>query len=172
VSFFLLYFFLLKATVTSFSGLSSLPVIQADLVVRHHVITDKQLNTAVAAGRTGPGPVGLYVVSVGYLAAGPWGALAGYLAVVTPAFLVVPILKLLGRRTEQPAVRRAIRGILLSAAGLMLSSSLPLGRASLNDGVAIAMALASFGVLAFTRVDTLWVIVCAAAAGAAMGLLR
>jgi chromate transporter len=48
----MLYALLLKATVTAFSGLASLPVVRADLVVNHHVLTDEQLNTAVAMSRT------------------------------------------------------------------------------------------------------------------------
>jgi chromate transporter len=49
VNILLLYLLLLKATLTSFSGLASLPVVRADLVARYHVLTDRQLNTAVAA---------------------------------------------------------------------------------------------------------------------------
>ena len=66
---FLLYALLLKATLTSFSGLASLPMVRNDLVVERKVLTDRELNTAVVAGRTSPGPNGLYLVSVGYYAA-------------------------------------------------------------------------------------------------------
>jgi len=55
----LLYLFLLKATMTSFSGLASLPIIRADLVLSRHVLTDEQLNTAVIVSRATPGPVGI-----------------------------------------------------------------------------------------------------------------
>ena len=82
----LLYLLLLKATGTSFSGLTSLPIVRHDLVEHYHVLTDRQLNAAVAAGRTAPGPNGLYVVSVGYFVAGIPGACAGCLAAMTPAF--------------------------------------------------------------------------------------
>jgi chromate transporter len=34
------------------------------------VLTDQQLNEAVAITRSTPGPVGLYIVSVGYFVAG------------------------------------------------------------------------------------------------------
>ena len=74
------YFLLLKASLTSFSGLGSLPMVRQDFVVTSHVLTDHQLNTAVVAGRTGPGPYGLYLVCVGFLSAGIPGAIAGFLA--------------------------------------------------------------------------------------------
>ena len=76
----LLYLLLLKATVTSFSGLTSMPVVRNDLVEKYHVLTDRQLNAAVAAGRSAPGPNGLYIVSVGYFVAGVPGACMGCLA--------------------------------------------------------------------------------------------
>jgi len=73
---FLLYLVLLKGTVTAFAGLASLPVIQDALVFQYHVLTDKQLNEAVVITRSTPGPVGLYIVSVGYFVAGVPGAIA------------------------------------------------------------------------------------------------
>jgi hypothetical protein len=66
----LLYLLLLKGTVTAFAGLASLPVIQESLVNHYHVLTNEQLNEAVVITRSSPGPVGLYIVSVGYFAAG------------------------------------------------------------------------------------------------------
>ena len=44
----LLYFLLAKATITSFSGSASLPVLREDLVVHRHVLTDAQVDTAVS----------------------------------------------------------------------------------------------------------------------------
>ena len=44
----LLYLVLLKATLSSFSGLSSLPAVRNDLVVQRPLITDRQLTAAWA----------------------------------------------------------------------------------------------------------------------------
>ena len=38
---FLLYLLLLKATLTSFSGLASLPMVRDDFVVERHLLTDR-----------------------------------------------------------------------------------------------------------------------------------
>lgn len=162
----LVYVLLLKANLISFSGLASLPIVHSDFVQTYHVLTERQLNTAVAAGRSGPGPAGIYIVSVGYMAAGVPGAIAGYLAVITPAFLVIPLLRLLHEKASHPRLRSAIRAILLSAAGLLLSASIPLGRDALTGWFAVVMAGASFALLSFTKVETLWVILAAAAIGA------
>jgi chromate transporter len=166
---FLLYLYLVKATLTSFSGLTSLPVVRQDLVETHHVLTDWQLNAAVAAGRTAPGPNGLYLVSVGYFVDGVAGALAGYFAMITPAFLILPLLRYVGRRAEQPRVKGAIQGVTLAAAALIVWATIPLARDSLTGWFPAAIAVASFAVIAFTRIDTFWVMAGAAIAGLIWG---
>jgi len=163
---FLLYALLLKATLTSFSGLASLPMVRNDLVVERKILTDRQLNTAVVAGRTAPGPNGLYLVSVGYYADGLPGAAAGLLAIMTPAFLIVPMMRWIGRRAESPRVRSAIRAVLLASAGLLLSASVPLARDAITGPLTFGIMLASFAVLALSKIDTVWVVV----GGAVIGL--
>ncbi len=151
----------------SFSGLTSLPIIRNDLVVHRGVLTDRELNAAVAAGRSGPGPLGLYVVSVGYFVAGIPGAAAGTLALMTPAFLILALLRYLGRRAEQPRVRSAIQATMRAASGLILEATVPLARDAITGPLAVAIALGSFLFLVLTRRATLWVIAGAALAGLA-----
>jgi chromate transporter len=167
----LLYLLLLKATATSFSGLTSLPVVRNDLVLRHHVLTDRQLNAAVVAGRAGPGPYGLYVVSVGFFVAGMPGAFCGWLAMVTPAFLIIPMVRYLGKRAERPRVRSAIRAVTVAAAGLVAAFAVPLARDAVTSVAAVVIACVSFLLLITTRFDTLWIIAGSAAAGLVAGFL-
>ena len=166
-----LYLLLLKANATAFSGLSSLPVLREDLVVRHQMLSDTQLNLAVTAGRSGPGPNGLYIVSVGYLIGGLPGAAAGWLAMITPPFLVIPLVRFVGARAARPRLRSAIRASMTASAGLLLAATLPLARGALTDGVLIGVAAASFLLFAFTRLDSVWVILAAAAAGLAHAVM-
>jgi chromate transporter len=161
----LLYLLLLKATATSFSGLSSLPVLREDLVVRHGLLTDRQLNVALTAGRSGPGPNGLYVVSVGYLVAGVPGACAGWLAMVTPAFLVIPLVYFVGDRADRPRLRSAIRASTAASSGLLVAATLPLASGALTDGLLVTIAAASFVLFSFTKIDSVWVILASALTG-------
>lgn len=163
----LVYLLLLKAAATSFSGLASLPVVRHDFVVERHVLTDRQLNTAVVAGRTGPGPNGLYLVSVGYFADGLPGAAAGLLALMTPAFLILPLMYWMGRKAETPRVRAAIRAVILASAGLLLAASIPLARDAITGSLTGAIVVAAFLVLSFSRIDSAWVMLAAALLGLA-----
>ena len=167
----LLYLLLLKATMTSFSGLTSLPVVRNDFVVQRRLLTDRQLNAAVVAGRSVPGPNGLYVVSVGYFISGVPGAWAGWLALVSPAFAMIPLLRYIGARAERPAVRSAIQALTLAASGLLTSSTIPLARDALHGPISAIIALASFAFMVFTDRDTLWVIGGSAMIGLLAGML-
>ena len=117
-----LYLLLLKATATSFAGMGSLPQIRQDLVVTHNVITDEQLSQAVVIGRSAPGPVGAYVVSIGYFARGWPGVVAAWLAMVTPSLLVIPLVTLLRRWLHLPRVRGAVDAVVIASAVLLLTS--------------------------------------------------
>jgi chromate transporter len=168
---FVLYLLLLKATLVSFSGLTSLPIVQHDLIEHYRVLTDRELNAAVAAGRTAPGPNGGYLVSVGYFVDGIPGACAGCLAVMSPAFLILFMLRYLGERAEQPRIKSAIQTVTLAAAGMIVTSTVPLARDSVTGPLPIAIAVGSFLFLILTRYATIWVILGAAMAGLAGGLL-
>jgi chromate transporter len=147
-------------------------MVRNDFVVERHLMTDHQLNMAVVAGRTGPGPYGLYLVCVAYLVGGVPGACMGFLALITPAFLVIPLMRWIGKRADIPRVRSAIRGLLLASAGLLLSSSVPLTMDAFTGVFSALLIVASFAVLTFTRIDSAWVMLAAAGAGLATSLIR
>jgi len=128
------------------------------LVLTHQALTDSQLNAAIAVGRTTPGPAGLYVVSVGYFVSGVPGAIAGWLALVTPSLSVILFLRYLGRRVEHRRVKSALQAIVLASAGLLLATALPLAREALSGVLLALIALGSVLILIFTRLDSVWVI--------------
>ena len=164
---FVLYLVLLKATITTFAGLASLPVVRDELVVKRQVLTDSQINEAVVITRSTPGPVGLYVVSVGYFAGGIPGAVAGWLAMSTPALLIIPLLHLAGRQAEHPRVKSTLQAVVVASAGLLLAATVPLACSALIDPVTIGIAVVTIALLIWTKLDTLWLIL-----GSAMTTLR
>lgn len=123
-----LYLLLAKATLLSFSGFGSLAQVRDDLVVQRGVLTDEALNRAVLVGRTTPGPMGVYLVSVGYEVAGFPGALSGWLAVASPALLIVPIMMLTSGVINHPRIRGALDAMILSSAVLIVVAGVPLMR--------------------------------------------
>lgn len=167
----LLYFLLLKATLTSFSGMTSLPIVRQELVVERKILTDRQLNTAVAAGRVSPGPNGLYLVSVGYMAAGISGACAGWCALITPAFLIIGLLRMLGTAVNHPRMETVVRAVTLASAGLILATSISLARDAITSWATALIAITSFFLLIRFKLDPLWIMLGAGITGLALALI-
>jgi len=162
---FLLYLLLLKATATTFTGGTTLPVIREEFVVERKLITDQQLSKAVAIGRLGPGPNATYVISVGYYIAGTPGAIVGYLAIISPAFLAILFLRVLQGRTERPRWQGAIKGLTAAAAGLMLANAIPIAQDAITTTLGACIAAVALALLASKKVDSLLVIGGAAIVG-------
>lgn len=154
----ILYLLLLKATMTSFSGGTSLPSIRQDLVVQRALITDAQLSTAVAISRMGPGPNGAYVICIGQYIAGPAGAAAGYLAMITPAFLAILFLRLLEGRTNHPRWRGAIQALTAAAAGLMLAIGWPIARYAITSWFPALLFVLALAAFLSRKIETVWIL--------------
>lgn len=122
----LIYLLLLKATMTSFAGMGSLPQIRQDFVETRQAVTDQQLSQAVLVGRATIGPMGSYVVAVGYYAGGRPGAIAGWLAMITPALIAIPLLTLIKRWLHLPRIRAAVDGVIIASAVLLVGSGVTL----------------------------------------------
>ncbi|OLC19500.1 MAG: hypothetical protein AUH33_05615 [Chloroflexi bacterium 13_1_40CM_68_21] len=80
----------IKASALSIGGLSSLPLLRADLVTPG-IASDEQVVQAIAIGRLSTGPNGLYIVSLGYLVGGIAGAAMALVAAIIPPLVVVPV---------------------------------------------------------------------------------
>ncbi len=128
-----IYLLLLKATVTSFAGMGSLPQIRQDFVDSYHLVSADALSEAVLVGRATPGPMGAYVVAVGYLAAGWPGAVAGWLALVTPAFAALPLLATVQRWLHLPRVRALVDAVVVAGAALLVPAGVGLARDAVDQ---------------------------------------
>jgi chromate transporter len=68
-----------------------------------------------------------------------------------------------------------LQSVVIASAGLLLAASIPLGQAALTDWVTIAIAAVSLVLLLTTEIDTLWIILGAAAislSASSFGLIR
>lgn len=116
-----------------------------------------QLNQAVVITRNTPDPVGLYVVSMGYFVAGFPDVVAGWQAMITPAFTIIPLMHVTGRVINHPRIKVMLQTVVVASAGLLLASAIPLAQAALTDSISILIARVSLALLFGTRLDTLWV---------------
>jgi chromate transporter len=165
----LFWTFLKLGSVVFGSGYVLVAFLREDLVQGLGVLSDQQLVDAVAVGQLTPGPVFTTASFIGYLIAGPPGALVATLGMFTPSFLFVALIdRLLGAIRRRPWVRTALDGINVVAVALMAGVAAQLARTALVDPLTITLAAATLGVLLRWRPNPTWLIT----TGATTGLLH
>jgi chromate transporter len=149
------------------SGYVLLAFLRGDFVERLGWITQQQLLDAVSIGQATPGPVFTTATFVGYLVAGPLGALVATVAIFLPSFIFVGLLtRITDKLRSLPWTSALLDGVNIVALALMAGVSWQLGRAAIIDPLTAAIAIVTMLLIWKTRLNTAWYI----AAGAAIGL--
>jgi chromate transporter len=155
----LFLYFLKVGTVMFGSGYVLFAFLRADLVDRWHWVTNSQLLDAIAVGQVTPGPISTAATFLGYLVAGPLGALVATIAMFFPAFVYVAISEPLVRALRRSRIAgAALDGVIAGSVALIAVVTLQLGRAAVVDLPAILIFLVSFAVLTWTRLNSAWLI--------------
>jgi len=149
------------------SGYVLVAFLRSDLVERLHWLTEAQLIDAVAVGQITPGPVFTTATFVGYVLAGPAGAIAATLGIFLPAFVFVALSGPLVPRLRASARAGAfLDGVNVASLALMVVVTAQLARAAVVDLPALGLALGAAGVLIrFKKVNATWLVLGGALAG-------
>lgn len=148
------------------SGYVLLAFLRAEFVVRHPMLTERQLLDAVAVGQFTPGPVFTTATFVGFLVQGWKGAVLATLGIFLPSFIFVALAStLLERLRESRAARAFLDGVNAASLALMALVWAQLGRAALVDGVAAGLALVSATLLLRTKLNPTWILLGCGLAG-------
>lgn len=155
------------------SGYVLLAYLRDDFVERTGWLTDAQLLDAVVAGQATPGPVLSTATFIGYVLAGPAGAVVSTVAIFLPAFIFVALSgPLLVRVKRSKTLSAALDGLVVASLGLMAVVAVELARAALVDGLTVVLFALAVALLIATRINAAWLILAGAAAGLAGSLVR
>jgi chromate transporter len=92
------------------SGLAIVPFLRGGVVLDHGWLTERQFLDAVAVGMITPGPVVIATAFIGFLVAGPAGALVAAIATFLPCYLLTILRALLPTLREAAIRHRRRRG--------------------------------------------------------------
>jgi len=111
------------------------------------VLNERQFLDAVAVAMITPGPVVITVGFIGYLVAGPAGAVVAALATFLPCYLftVVPAPHF-KRWSRDRVIRAFVDGVTAAATGAIAGAAFVLGRRALVDLATVAIAVTALGV--------------------------
>jgi chromate transporter len=154
------------------SGYVLLAFLRADLVEHLGWLSEAQLIDAIAVGQVTPGPVFTTATFIGYLLAGPGGALVATLGIFLPAFVFVALSgPLLPRLRASPRAAAFLDGINVASLALMVVVTVQLGSAALVDVPTVALGVVATCLLLVLRVNSTWLVLGGAAAGWALHAL-
>jgi chromate transporter len=131
------------------SGLAIVPFLYGGVVERFHWLTERQFLDAVAVAMITPGPVVITVAFIGYLVAGPLGALCAAIGVFLPCYLFVIIPAPYFRRfAKNPQIKAFVDGVTAAATGAIAGAAFVLGRRAIIDLPTVLILAATYAVLA------------------------
>ncbi len=130
------------------SGLAIVPFLQGGVVNDFRWLTDRQFLDAVAVAMITPGPVVITVAFIGYLVAGPLGAVVASIGVFLPCYLFVILPAPYYRRYgKNPHLAAFVSGVTAAAAGAIAGAAFVLGRRAIVDLPTAAIALVTLAAL-------------------------
>ncbi|MBI3942392.1 MAG: chromate efflux transporter [Chloroflexi bacterium] len=150
------------------SGYVLLAFLRSDLVVRYGWLTDKQLLDAIAIGQFTPGPVFTTATFIGYVLAGPPGAVLATVGIFLPSFCFVALLtRIVPHVRKSPWTASLLDGVNVAALGLIGGVTWQLGRAAIVDVPTILLAMAAAVLLFRYKINSAWLVL----AGGIIGLI-
>ncbi len=161
-------YFLGLGSVLYGSGYVLLAFLERDLVFRLHWLARGTIFDAIAIGQFTPGPVFTTATFIGYVLAGPMGALLATVGIFLPAFVFVAISgKWLRSLRKSSTSSGFLDGINCAAVALMIVVLMRLATSAVSSWVGVILFAISFLILIRLRLNSALLIV----AGGTIGLI-
>ncbi len=153
-------YFLKLGSVLYGSGYVLLAFLERDIVKGWGWLPHGQLLDAVAVGQLTPGPVFTTATFIGYILAGPWGAVAATVGIFLPSFLFVAIGGRFLPKLRGSAVSSGfLDGVNAAALGLMAVVLVHLAVDGVRDFASAAIGVAALTLLLRFKVNSALLIV-------------
>jgi chromate transporter len=145
-----------------------LPEFHRVVVDVEHWMTSAEFADLFALAQLAPGPNAMVVSLLGWKVAGIAGAFVATVAACGPSSLVCFFAMRRFERMKEAKVRVIVqRGLAPIAIGLVFASGYTLARAADRSAVALSLTVIAAAVIAWTRVNPVWVLAAAAVVGVA-----
>ena len=149
--FFDLAFIMTKIDLFAFGGgFSSLPLMFNEVVHVRAWMDSLTFLDGIALGQITPGPIVITATFIGYMQYGLMGGLIATVAIFLPSFVMIAgMVPYYDRLRASPSFNRALRGILFSFVGLLLSVTIRFGLNVPWDAIRTLLAVGTFAALFF-----------------------
>jgi chromate transporter len=148
-------------------GYAMIPMLQREFVNNYHWLSNKEFIDAIAIGQVTPGPLTVMNAFLGFKIGGLAGALIAMIASYLPCIIIVTLVtKFYLRYKELWLVMASFAGIKPAVVGLLAAVLIFLSQGSITSPLTKGIAVVSFALLTFTKIDPSLIIIGAGVIGA------
>jgi len=150
-------------------GYVMLPLLHDYFVTQFHWLTNQEFLDAVAMGQVTPGPLTIMNAFIGYKVLGFPGAVVATIGSYLPSiFVVTYVTKYYLKFKGSPVVDSVFKGIKPAVVGMLAAVAINLGGTSMVNPATVSIAVGSFALMTFTKIDPTLVILGSGVAGAVL----
>lgn len=151
-------------------GYAMIPILEREFVTQRGWITSEDMLNYVAIGQSTPGIIAVNMATfIGYRRRGTPGAAAATLGVITPSIIIISIIAaFISNFSEYVYVQKALAGINIAVAVILVSAVWDLGKKSVTDMIGRALAAIAFLAVVVFHINSIWLILFALVVGIAV----
>lgn len=151
-------------------GYAMIPILEREFVTNRGWITSDDMLNYVAIGQSTPGIIAVNMATfIGYRRAKFLGALFATLGVITPSLIIISLIAaFLSNFSEIIYVQKALAGINIAVAVILVSAVWDLGKKSIVDIIGFCLAVIAFVVVTVFKINSIFVILFALFVGIAV----
>ena len=148
-------------------GYAMIPILEREFVTERGWITSEDMLNYVAIGQSTPGIIAVNMATfIGYRRRKFWGSLFATLGVITPSIIIISIIAaFLSNFSEYIYVQKALAGINIAVAVILVSAVWDLGKKSVIDIVGLILAIIAFITVVVFKINSIFVILFALVVG-------
>lgn len=148
-------------------GYAMLPMIQKEVIEKHHWATEDEIMDYYAIGQCTPGIIAVNTATfVGYKLKGVIGGIVATLGVVSPSLIIITVIaQLISNFSSLAVVQHALAGIEVAVCVLMYVAIEKLLKKGVKDVPTFIIFALAFILAYFTDISTVILVVLAGAAG-------
>lgn len=152
-------------------GYAMLPMLEKEVVERHHWTTQEQLLDYFAIGQCTPGIIAVNTATfIGYNRRGVLGAVIATLGVVFPSFIIISLISaVLSNFAHIAMVQHAFSGIRVAVCGLILQAVIKLLKSSVKNAMGWILLAVTFLAVVLFDLSPVIVVIAAALTGILAG---
>lgn len=166
----LLQLFLIFFRIGAFTfggGYAMIPILEREFVTDRGWITSEDMLNYVAIGQSTPGIIAVNMATfIGYRRRGFWGSLVATLGVIAPSLIIITVIAaFISNFSEYIYVQKALAGINIAVAVILVSAVWDLGKKSVTDMIGLALAVIAFVAVVVFDINSIWLILFALVVG-------